>query len=268
MTRSLESAAEAVQPAGLAFALAAAALLAAGGARAQEGGRELPFGPGEQCVYRGSTRLGRIGTGTMAVEGGEAVNGRRTYLLRFDFSGRFGPARVEDRTRSWFDPAELASYRYTKSERSPLASRSQDVRMDPGARRWQAAGGQGGAMPTAAPLDELSFIYFIRTLRLAAGDAYTLDRHYEAGRNPVVVRVVGRGQTRVPAGTFQTVEVEMRVKDPAHYRGDGVVRLHFTDDGRRVPVRIESSMPVGGRMVLSLESGSNGCDAARLARAD
>jgi hypothetical protein len=233
-----------------------AAVLCATDAAAQGG---LPFGPGEQCVYRGSNRLGRIGTGTMSVEGPVQEGGRRTYLLRFDFSGRVGPATISDQSRSWWDPTAAASVRYTKRERSPVSSVTQDVRMDAGARTWTGGDGRGGQMSTAAPLDELSFIYFLRTLRLADGDTYSFTRHYQPGRNPVTVRVVRRGTTRVPAGEFQTIEVEMRVKDPDRYGGEGVINFHFTDDARRIPVRIESSVPVGGRMVLSLQSGTGSC---------
>lgn len=245
--------------------LAAAVLVAAGATEAQAQAA-LPFSAGETCVYRGSNVLGRIGTGTMAVEPGDAG----TVLLRFDFRGRVGPAGIEDRSRSWFDTAARGSRRFTKRERTPIASRDEDVRMDASARRWTAAAGGGGAMPTDTPLDELSFLYFIRTLRLADGDRYDLARHYDAARNPVRVRVVGRGSTDVPAGRFRTIQVEMRVRDPLRYQGEGVIRMHITDDARRVPVRIESNIPRAGRMVLSLESGSGGCGAASLAsrRAD
>ena len=242
-------------------AVLAAAVLAASAAGAQA----LPFAAGETCVYRGSSALGRIGTGTMAVEPAQ-VDGARVLLLRFDFRGRVGPAGIEDHSRSWFDPATRGSRRFTKRERTPLTSRDEDVQMDPSTRRWTAAGGRGGAMSTDAPLDELSFIYFVRTLRLAPGDSYTLTRHYDAARNPVRVRVVGRGPIRVPAGVFQTIEVEMRVIDPVRYRGEGVVQLHFTDDARRILVRTESAIPRAGRMVLSLESGAGGCTPTQSAR--
>jgi hypothetical protein len=132
--------------------------------------------------------------------------------------------------------------------------------MDWAARRWSSASDAGGAMSTASPLDELSFLYFIRTLPLKNGDVYSLTRHYEARRNPVVVTVLGRGPIRVPAGQFTAIEVLMRVKDPARYGGEGVIQLHLTDDARHVPLRIESAVPRAGRMVLSLESGSGGCN--------
>jgi hypothetical protein len=246
-------------------AVLAGAMLA-GSVAAADAQAALPFAAGETCVYRGSSRLGRIGTGTMAVEPAQ-LDGASVLLMRFDFRGRVGPAGIEDHSRSWFDPASRGVRRFTKRERSPLGSRDEDVRMDAAARRWRpTAGGAGGAMPTDAPLDELSFLYYIRTLRLASGDSYTLNRHFDAARNPVRVRVVGRGPIRVPAGVFQTIEVEMRVIDPVRYRGEGVVQLHYTDDARRILVRMESAVPRAGRMVLSLESGAGGCTPAQAAR--
>src|SRR5215218_7208109 len=228
------------------FALTGATLLAvllSARVAAQSAGSALPFAPGEACVYRGSGPLGRMGSGTFAVD---ADGGSGTWLLRFDFRGRVGPVVVENHTRSWFDPGETASFRFTKTERSPLSSRD-DVRMDRAGRRW-TGGPQdpGGAMPTAAPLDELSFIFFLRTLRLGDGDGQSFTRHYDSTRNPIVVRVLGRGAVRVPAGEFPAVQVEMRVRDPRQYGGEGVIRIHFTDDARHLPLRIESRIPRAG----------------------
>lgn len=223
----------------------------------------LPFAPGEACTYRGSGPLGHMGSGTFAVEA-DQVDGRGVYLLRFDFRGRMGIVGVENHTRSWFDPAETASFHFTKMERSPLSTKRQDVRMDLPGRRWTGLQ-ENGEMPTGAPLDELSFVYFLRTLRLADGDSYSFTRHYDTARNPVRVRVVGRGRIRVPAGEFNAVEVEMRVRDPHHYGREGVIQFHFTDDARRIPIRMESQLPVAGRMVLSLQATTATCGGAATA---
>lgn len=244
------------------LAIAALALLASAGPAAPEGQAPrpaLPFGPGEEMVYHASSRLGRIGTGTLRVEGPEEVAGRRTLLLRFDFSGRLGPARVEDHTRSWLDPARFHALRYSKRERSPVTRADVDVQFDPARRSWRTEAGDTGSLTTDEPLDELSFLYFLRTLSLEDGQTLNLRRHYDPDRNPVEVRVLGRRQTRTPAGEFATVEVEMRVRDPQRYRGKGgSIRLFLTDDERRIPVRIESSVPVLGRMVMTLVSHTPG----------
>lgn len=216
----------------------------------------VPFGPGEELTYRAvSSRFGTFGTGTMSIGAEEMVRGEPAYRLRFDFEGRVGPFRVTDRTRSWLVADEMHSVRYQKRERSPLGSRAEDVEIYPAERQWRAPGGLGGETPSAAPLDELSFLYFIRTLPLRDGERHAVQRHFDAARNPVHVRVLRREVTRVPAGEFRTVVVEMRVRDSDVFGGDGTVRLHLTDDARRVPVLIESSAPWVGATRMELVGG-------------
>ncbi|HJU64840.1 MAG TPA: DUF3108 domain-containing protein [Gemmatimonadaceae bacterium] len=214
----------------------------------------LPFEVGEELVYKADLgRLGGSGRGTMRVGAVEYVRGRPVYVLHFELRGKVALFGVEDRTCSWFDPAERASLRFHKRERSPLSSYNEAVELYPERRQWVAAK-DSGEMITDEPLDELSFIYFVRTLPLADGDEYTFDRHFYPERNPTTVRVVGRETVTVPAGDFQAVVVEMRVKDDRRYDGIGTVRIHLTDDDRRIPLRIESRMRNAGKTVLALES--------------
>jgi hypothetical protein len=243
----------------LAAALGAAVLAPGALAGQAAATRPLPFAPGEACVYRASGPLGRIGSGTMSVEDAGTSAGRQTWLLRFEFRGRMGPMTAEDHTRSWFDPRAVASVRYTKRERSPLTSTNQDVTMDLAAGRWREPGGRSGPLASAAPLDELSFLYYLRTLPLADGETHTLTRHYEVDRNPVGVRVVERRALRVPAGEFHTVVVEMRVRDPERYGETGLVRLYLSDDARRILVRMDSAVPRVGRVTLALQETSERC---------
>src|SRR4051812_29253461 len=84
-------------------AAGAAAVLLAASAAGQGGAGAFPFAPGEACVYRGSGPLGRMGSGTFAVDADGASG---DWLLRFDFRGRLGIVGVENHTRSWFDPGE------------------------------------------------------------------------------------------------------------------------------------------------------------------
>ena len=215
----------------------------------------VPFAVGEDLVYRASLgRFGGAGSGTMRVEATEEVRGRQTYRLHADLRGRVMGLGAQDHSESWLDPVRMTSLRFVKRERNPLSSFTEAVELYPERGRWVAAAGDSGALATDAPLDELSFIYFVRTLPLADGDEYVFDRHYDAARNPTRVRVVARERVAVPAGEFRTIVVEMRVRDARRFDDEGTIRLHLTDDARRVPVRIASSMRLVGATVLSLES--------------
>lgn len=220
---------------------------------------DTPFFPGEELLYRvRSSRFGGIGEAIMRVAGPDSLRGREAFVLSFDFSARILLFKVSDRTRSWFDPRAASSLRYTKRERSPLSDRDEEVEIYPDEGRW-VENGAGGELATAAPLDELSFLYYLRMLPLEDGDVYRIARHFDSDRNPVVVSVVGRESRRQAAGspldgTYDVVVVDMEVPDSRQEGGTSRIRLFLTDDEARVPVRLETSMPVGGTMVLELKA--------------
>jgi len=225
----------------------------------------LPFAVGERLEYVGKVR-GISGRGSMWVDGPVLVRGISTYELHFDFSARVGPLSVVQRTVSWLDPERMAVMRFAKHERRLLARHEEDVELFPSERRWRAKDGESGESPTNAPLDELSFIYFIRTLHLGADSTFSFSRHFDAQRSPTTVRVLGHEEITTSAGTVPTTVVEMRVRDPEHYRGEGTIRFSISDDPCRIPMRIESTIPDAGTVVLTLtSSGGDSLCHARLA---
>lgn len=213
----------------------------------------LPFTVGERLTYRVRAK-GMGGRGTMSVDGPVEVRGRETYLLRFDVRAGLGPIKGANRTESWLDPRRMAALRFHAIERRPFSKHDLRVELYPEERRWEATNGRSGASPTDAPLDELSFIYFIRSLPLDADSLVTFNRYFDAERNPTTVRMLARDTIATDAGTFRTVLVEMRVRDPRHYAGEGVLRFQLSDDACRMPVRIESDMPDVGLVTFTLES--------------
>jgi hypothetical protein len=215
----------------------------------------LPFFVGEKLTYDVTVNTGgKIGTGTMWVEGPIDVRGTSTYRLRFDSKVKIAVFSGVSRSSSWFDPIKRVSLRYLKHERNPLSHDNESVEMYPEQKKWTGANGKGGASLGDMPLDELSFIYFIRTLPLTPGTTHRFDRHFDAARNPVVITVVRPEIIPTPLGELKTVLVEMRVRDPRHYKGDGLIRIHLTDDECRLPARIESTMPIVGKAVMTIRS--------------
>jgi hypothetical protein len=214
----------------------------------------LPFAVGERLEYAARAPHGLRGKATMWIEGPESVRGVPTMVLRFAFSTRIGFVQISDRTASWLDPIRFAAMRFSKDELRFMARHSELVQIDPAEQQWSAADGRSGRSPSSVPLDELSFIYWIRTLELAKDSTLVLERHFDPARNPTVIRSLGRSTVETGAGRFATREYEMRVRDTRNYRGEGVIRFSVSDDPCRRPVRIESAIPDAGRVVLTLAS--------------
>ena len=250
-------------------ALGAAALLSFGAATtgaapaqptslavaALKGAHVLPFAVGERLTY--TVRIPSAwmsGRGVMSVDSLADIRGTQTWVLHFEFKAKVGPVKASSDETSWLDPLRLTALQFQKRERSPLGKDDETVELFPAEKRWLTTDGKNGTSPSDAPLDELSFIYFVRTLPLAPDTTYTFDRHFDVARNPITVRVVRRDTLTTPAGPVATILVEMRVKDPRHYRGDGVISINLSDDAERVPMRIASTIPGIGTTIFTLES--------------
>lgn len=220
----------------------------------------LPFSIGEKLTYEVSVAKGdKVGTATMWVEGPVDVRGVSTYLLRFDSKIRIAFLSAVSRSSSWFDPVRGSSLRFLKHERNPLTHDDESVDLYPDQKQWKSLRGGTGSSPSSTPLDELSFMYFIRTLPLTPGATYSFDRHFDPTRNPITVSVIRREIIPTPMGELRVILVEMRVRDPRHFKGVGVIRIHLTDDDCRLPARIESTMPVVGTAVLTIDSQNSRC---------
>jgi len=219
-----------------------------------------PFSVGEKMTYQVRLANGsKVGTASMWIEGPVDVRGTSTYLLRFDSRIRFLFLPAVSRSSSWFDPVRGRSLRFLKEERNPLSHSDESIDLFPDEKRWRSAQGDTGQSVTNAPLDELSFMYFIRTLPMIPGASYTLERFFDDSRNPTTVKVIRREVIRTPMGELHVIRIEMVVRDPRHYEGEGTIRIHLTDDECRLPARIESTMPVIGTAVLTIDSEASRC---------
>lgn len=198
--------------------------------------------------------MGTVGEGRMWIEGPVTIDGTATWRMRFELQAGVGPITGRDRTSSWFDPVTRGILRYEKEEDHPLSESEEQVVIHRAAGRWEDTHAKtSGPLGSPAPLDELSFLYLLRTLPLERDTTLELHRHFDPSRNPVVVTILGREVITTPAGIFRTRVVEMRVRDPKRYQGTGRLRLHLDEDVCHIPVRIESRMPRLGTTTLVLK---------------
>jgi Protein of unknown function (DUF3108) len=242
------------------YLVALAAFGVAASSRAHVETAALPFSIGEKLSYDVTiAKGGKVGTATMWIEGPVDIRGTSTYLLRFDSKIHIAFLSAVSSSSSWFDPLRGSSLRFLKRERNPLTHNNESVDLYPDRKEWKSANGEAGQSPSDTPLDELSFMYFIRTLPMTPGATYSFDRHFDPARNPITVSVIRREVIPTPMGELRVILVEMRVRDPRHFKGEGVIRIHLTDDDCRLPARIESTMPVVGTAILTIVSQNSRC---------
>jgi hypothetical protein len=214
----------------------------------------LPFGVGERLEYDARVGPFRAGRGHMEVVALEDVRGRETLHLAMRVSGGALGWKVRYQLDSWVDPRTFSSLRHTQDNQEGRTPRARAYEIFP--ERGVFTDADSAESPTVAqPLDDGSFLYFVRTVPLAVGETYVFDRYFRPDRNPVRVTVVRRERVRVPAGEFDTIVLRPAVRTKGLLSESARTEVWLTDDPRRLLVKMETQLKFG---TLSLHLRSTG----------
>ena len=232
-------------------AITVAASLALGPVGAQQpgspgAGAKRPFGPGEVLTY--DVRFGPVkaGTGTMEVRGIENVRGRDAYHTVFRINGGIPFYRVDDTFESWFATDDLSSLRFIQDQNEGRKERERRYEIFPERKTYNDLAGDLGEQPSVAqPLDDGSFVYFVRTLPLEVGSTYEFQRYFKPDRNPVTIRVLRRERITVPAGTFDAIVIQPVIKTKGVFSEEGHAELWISDDEQRMILQMKSQLVIG-----------------------
>ncbi|TVP75613.1 MAG: DUF3108 domain-containing protein [Gemmatimonadales bacterium] len=214
----------------------------------------VPFGPGEHSTYR--VRLGRVtvGEGHMRVHGVEQVRGRRAYHVSMGLKGGLPFARVDNLYQSWIDVERLHSHRFIQDQDEVRTKRFRQFEFFPDELRWERSDiDESGDLPTDHPLDDISFVYYARTLDLEVGETYELDKYFQESGNPVTIKVLRKETIEVPAGRFNTIVVQPLIQTSGLFGDGGRAEIHFSDDANRQMVKLSARVPVIGSLSLELK---------------
>jgi hypothetical protein len=230
---------------------AVAATLALGSVGAQQPGSQntaaaRPFVVGELLTY--DVKFGPIkaGTGTMEVRGIENVRGRDAYHTVFRINGGIPLYRVDDTFESWFATDDLSSLRFNQDKNEGQKERQHRYEIFPERKTYNDLAEDAGEQPSVEqPLDDGSFVYFVRTLPLEVGKTYEFNRYFKPDRNPVTIRVLRRERISVPAGTFDAIVIQPVIKTKGVFSEDGRAELWISDDEHRMILQMKSRLAIG-----------------------
>jgi hypothetical protein len=213
-----------------------------------------PWGPGEHLVY--GVKLGwfNVGSGALTVEGFDNVRGNPTYRAVMAINGGALGFSINDKYTTWFDVRTLQSWRFVRLYGGTYESQ-RHYEFYPERDLWDREDNdEFGPMPTKSPLDDIAFVYFLRTLPLEVGDRYTFDRYFKETGNPIVVDVVRKDKRKTDAGEFNTIVVKPTFQSEGLFSKDGNAELHFSDDERRLLVYMRVNISGPGGISLHLRS--------------
>ncbi len=228
------------------------------------------FPVGERMEYSVTWEGIRLGTGSLTVESIDTVQARAVYRVALEMSG--GPPfyRVEDRIVSWIEPSPFGSLQFAQKQKEGNYQRDRKIVLDVESLTYTRFDLKDGEyvrsvdevevpIPPGA-LDEISYLYMVRLLPLEVGQRYEFDRYFKEDGNPATVEVIRREEIRVPAGRFQTIVLRPEIATDGLFGEGGEAEVYLTDDERRIPVRLKTSLIVGsGNMYLTgYESGEGG----------
>lgn len=210
----------------------------------------VPFDPGEELRFNMRASVFGGGEAFMTVGQIDTLHGFTAYPVALRMKGSALGIGFEQTLSSWMDTETLVSRRFINDQLQPR-KRYREHDFYPEKRLVQRIDyDTTWALPTALPLDDISFVYFARTIPLEVGETYTFHRYYKDDGNPVILKVLRRERTEVPAGVFNTIVVQPIIRTSGLFSEGGEAEIHFSDDERRLVVYLRADM---GTLLPTLE---------------
>ena len=211
----------------------------------------IPFGVGERLRYHMDFSFVQAGLSEMAIVGVDSINGRPSFHVR----SRVRSTRtidliykVRDLVESWFDTDYIFGQRYERRIREGgyKSLKFYDYNHETG---WVSISNEYGPKGTTPFLpfshNVISALYYVRTQPLEAGAEIVVPLHDMDVQYPLVVKVYGREEIKVPAGTFTCWKVEPVLVSEGLFKMAGRLVVWISDDEHRIPVMMSSKIPVG-----------------------
>ena len=199
---------------------------------------------GERLTYDVKFGPIRVGGATMEVLGVEEVRGRRAWHTRFQVTGGTLFFRVNDILESWIDVETFSSLRFRQQLAEGSRDRLYEYEIFP-ERATFIQKGKPERPSVDHPLDDGSFLYFLRTVPLELGATYAFGRYFIPDRNPVRLDVLKRDTIDVPAGRFGALVVRPVIKAKGVFSEDGRAQVWISDDADHYVLQMNSHLKFG-----------------------
>ena len=206
----------------------------------------VPFPVGERLTYSAKYGLFSVGTATMEVVGIDTVQRVETVHIRFRITGGALWYHLDQTIESWVGRYDFRSRRFSSIQDERDRHRERRYEIFPDSGFYREAGRDTTFATVLDPLDDASFLYWIRTVPLEVGKRYEYARYFRPDRNPVIIEVLGRERVSVAGRKWHALVVRPKIP-----QGRGIfaekseTRIWLSDDARRLVLAIQSNFSFG-----------------------
>jgi hypothetical protein len=157
--------------------------------------------------------------------------------------------RVNDKYESWFDATSLASLRYLQDIDEGNYEPKRHFEIYPDRREYIETNKEGKSKDPQEsvdhPLDEGSFIYFLRTLPLRPGLDTSFNDYFKASANPVRLKVLPQIDTvDTPLGKIPALVLQPMFESKLFSEG-GHAEIWLSNDENRILLQMKSKVSFG-----------------------
>lgn len=207
----------------------------------------VPFGVGEHATYDVKFGAIHVGTANTLVKGIEQVRGRAAWHTVLQIKGGTFFYKVNDVFESWIDKETFSSLRFYQTQEEGSKDRKKRYEIFPDSAKYVEMDKNPPKTSPGVkdPLDDGSFLFFVRTLPMKVGETYESNRYFRPDRNPVRVKVLRKETIEVPAGKFSCIVLQPVIKTKGIFSENGNAEVWVTDDARHIVVQLKSKLSIG-----------------------
>ena len=203
------------------------------------------FRKGEKLTYIVKWKGIVGGTSVMEVKKIVKISGRDAYYatLTTRSSGLFDIFyKTRDLIESYIDKEGIFTWKQRKKLREGKYRSDRETIYDQ-AKHQALYKGKKIDIPFYVQ-DSLSSFYYLRTQELKKGDSLIIAANDDGKNYSVEVRVVGIEKVSTPGGKFKALKTEVVWKPEGKAQGESS-RIWFSNDKRKIPVKIEKQAKLG-----------------------
>jgi len=241
--------------------------------------RNTVFNPGEHVEY--IAHYGPINAGVAAVDVSKKLyylNGRLCY--RVDITGKTIGAfdlvnRVRDTWRSYIDTSAFMSHRFYRHIEETDYRRDEITHIEPSKNvatmrfeQWKEkkdgskSGQHKGKKVVVVPRnvqDMISGYYYLRMLdfdSMKPGEVITIPGMLEDKTYDLKIRYKGKSVAKTKFGKIYAHKLVPIMPKNGMFSGEDSIRFWISDDGNKIPIRIEADMVIG-KVVVEVKNFRN-----------